>query len=351
MGGIILTILLLLVLLLLCISPDTAGRNFSGALTHERLLPWKGMCVLLILLSHYTGYISPDLADETYLLIRSGMGQTVIVLFFFAAGYGMTRQLIAKGRAYLPRVLRKCIRLWLMNAAAVLLMLLVQTLRGREYEVSTMLLAFVPLVNLGNSPWFIFAILLCYLFFLLGAVPYLLRPSRPRLFLLFLFHAAFCAAYIMFLSSHGFEDYWYDTIILFPCGIMAACLEDILPEGRSPSDLTWCALLTLSVTACAFFYCFHTRSFLLHELYMLSACAVILVCAMHYSPGSRLLAFLGKHALVIYLFQRIPMILFYETGLMDMVPHLAFFPTLCCVCLIALVCEKAEKRITKTRSA
>ena len=105
------------------------------------------------------------------------------------------------------------------------------------------------------------------------------------------------------------------------------------------------------MTAVAFFYCFQTRSFVLHELYMLSACSLLLVCAMHYSPGSRLLAFLGRHALSIYLFQRIPMILFYETGLMDMVPHLAFFPVFSCVCLIALAVETIQMRIKKARSA
>lgn len=344
-------ILLLFIPLLMCILPDTKSRSFADALTHERLLPWKGMCVLLILLSHYTGYITTSPSDETYLLIRSGMGQTVVVLFFFAAGYGMTLQLTSKGKGYLPRILQKGLRLWILNAAAVFLMLMVQTLRGREYELSTILLAFVPLVNLGNSPWFIFAMLLCYLFFLLSAVPYLLRPSRPRLFLLFLLHTVLCCAYIFIISRQSFDDYWYDTILLFPFGILAACIQSAVFKDRSPGALTWSALLSLSMTAVAFFYCFQTRSFVLHELYMLSACSLLLVCAMHYSPGSRLLAFLGRHALSIYLFQRIPMILFYETGLMDMVPHLAFFPVFSCVCLIALAVETIQMRIKKARSA
>ena len=102
MGGIFITLLILLLFipLLMCILPDTKSRSFADALTHERLLPWKGMCVLLILLSHYTGYITTSPSDETYLLIRSGMGQTVVVLFFFAAGYGMTLQLTSKGKGY-----------------------------------------------------------------------------------------------------------------------------------------------------------------------------------------------------------------------------------------------------------
>lgn len=45
-------------------------------------MPWKGLCALHILLSHYNGYIVTDLYDEIYLLIRSGIGQGAIVLFF-----------------------------------------------------------------------------------------------------------------------------------------------------------------------------------------------------------------------------------------------------------------------------
>ena len=339
------TILFLFVLMLLFVSPDSSCRSASSALSYERMLPWKGLCVLLILLSHYTGYIPTVPEDDVYLLIRTGMGQTVVVLFFFAAGYGMTLKLAAHGKQYLLRILKKAALLWFTGAVSVLLMIPVQYLRGRAYDLSTLLLAFVPVVNLGNSPWFIFAMILCYLFFLASSIPYALRSSTPSLLALLLLHSLLCAGYIAVLMHLGFEEYWYDTVLLFPFGILCAILQLHLPAKWSHGPLSRTAMLALTVTAVAYFYCYQTQSFFLHELYMTASCCLILSCALLYTPGSRILRFMGQHALVIYLFQRFPMILFYETGLLDMVPHLGFFPTLCCTCLIAQFTDKVKESV------
>lgn len=338
------TILLLLALLLLSISPRVSDSVEPDPLSHDRLLPWKGFCVLLILLSHYTGYIQTDPYDEPYLLVRSGMRQTIVVLFFFAAGYGMVQQLITRGRPYLLRVLKKALRLWLVCALSALCMLVIQSLRGRSYDLTTILMAFIPLVSLGNSPWFIFAMVLCYLFFVLSALPYALRPGRVTLFLLFLFQSVLTALYMMALSSMGFDDFWYDSVLLFPIGLLFGILHLRLSRRFSCSTLSWLILLTGSVISVCYLYCYQTRSFLLHELYLVSACGLLLVLALRWTPGSRLLLFLGQHALVIYLFQRIPMILFYETGLLDMVPHLGFFPVFSSVCLIAALSRQLRKK-------
>ena len=79
---------------------------------------------------------------------------------------------------------------------------------------------------------------------------------------------------------------------------------------------------------------------------VLSACLLLLLLSLRLTPGSRVLEFLGRHALSVYLLQRLPMILFYETGLTDMVPHLTFFAVLAVTCLLAFL---ADSLMSKAR--
>lgn len=331
------TFLFILSLGLLLI-PREKGAPEAEPLSAESLLPWKGFCTLLILLSHYMGYITETPGDETYLLIRSGMDQTVVVLFFFSAGFGMTRRFLSSP-AYLKRLPGKMARVWLLSLVSVLCMLVTQTLRGRSYEIHTVLLALIPFANLGNSPWFILMYLLVCLIFLIS-----FRFAPPPL------AALLCCLLTLGLMSGGIamelDAYWYDSVLLFPLGVFLAFVPDRMLKKVQENSLLWLGLVSISVLSLVWLYCFHTRSLLFHEGYLLSACLILLLVSLRLHPGSRLLSFLGQHALSVYLFQRLPMILMYETGMADMVPHLSFPAVLALICFLALLADTVQARLT-----
>lgn len=323
-----------------------AGTFHRDYLAPGRTRYWKGLCVLLILMSHYTGYINTTPGDESYLMFRQWSGQSLVVLFFFYSGYGMTVRAMENVRGYLRRLPGRFVRVWVTCAASVAVMLLVQVARGRDYMLSSILLAFVPFANIGNSTWYIFAILVLYLLLALSLVPAALKKSSVTRWLYPVLLTVLTLAFIAWMQWMELDEYWYDTVLLFPLGAWWAMLHERLEKWMQRSDLTWSAALLVTLTAAVYFFSRQYESFVLHECWMAATALALVVLSMKVTPCTPLLGFCGDHVLPIYLFQRIPMIALYESGLLDPVPHLSFAVVLAAAAAIALLYDRIAGAIS-----
>lgn len=344
------TILLLLGLLIIASCMQGTARTFhADYAAPARMRYWKGILVLLILMSHYTGYISTDPADETYLLFRQLSGQSIVMLFFFCSGFGMMKQAIRRRGQYLRSLPSRFARVWITCAVSVALMLLVQTLRGREYMPQTIWMAFACWASIGNSTWYIFVILVSYVLFAASILPLCLRASRATRVLAVLLLSGLTAAFVGWMQGMELEEYWYDTVFLLPLGAWWALGSRWIDRTLQRSDLGWTAALTVLAGAAAALFVRREESFLLHEGWLAALCATMVVLSMKVTPASRLLGFFGDHVLPVYLFQRIPMILLYESGLLADVPHLMFPVTVLACAAIALgydrICAAISARL------
>ncbi len=87
------------------------GLRFRGAddgdsvLSPEQTTVIKGIFVLLVFASHVGQYLSLDAADgiltHAYLVIRTKLGQMIVVPFLFYSGYGIRCSIDRKGEPYL----------------------------------------------------------------------------------------------------------------------------------------------------------------------------------------------------------------------------------------------------------
>ena len=121
----------------------------------------NGLFIALVFLSHFSQY---SIYMSNY--VARWLGQLIVVMFLFYSGYGCMVQYMAKGRAYLQTFPKKRVISTLVNFdIAVAIFVVVGLLLGKSFSIKQVALSFVCWDSVGNSNWYIFAILLCYLAF------------------------------------------------------------------------------------------------------------------------------------------------------------------------------------------
>ena len=205
----------------------------------------KGLFVLLVFASHVSQYLNlPDgIMTRSFQLIRTNLGQMVVVPFLFFSGYGVRCSLIRKGDTYLRSMPRKRIlRTYYHTCVILLIFLALQLALGERYSFRQILDAFLLMGSFGNSNWYIFAIL--YLYFATWLSFRLTRSSRQACMLLLLFSMIYIGALMLWK-----ERWWYDTVLVYGFGMVFPDLEDLFVRvtKRSISRTVLCFLL-----ACVF---------------------------------------------------------------------------------------------------
>ncbi len=224
------------------------GLRFSPEgdyLSKERCNSIKGIFILMIILTHSlqyikaSGYVFLGIDTITSAIIRF-TGQLVVVMFLFYSGYGVAVQIKTKGKEYVRQMPRRRILKTLLNFdIAVCVFILLNIVISQPLSSSQILLSFIAWDTVGNSNWYIFIIILCYIFTYLAKI---ISSRNTWAIVLFL------CTLSMFFLSYIKEFWWYDTILAYPAGYFYACyryqLEPILKRYYVP---------ILLVVICIFF--------------------------------------------------------------------------------------------------
>ena len=111
-----------------------------------------------------SGYVVQSCVDQLFRVIDAGLGQMLVVMFLFYSGYGVMESIKTKGSKYVDSIPRKRVLTTLLNFdVAVLVYLLLDISLGIRYSACDTELAFTGWTSIGNSNWYIFVIILCYL--------------------------------------------------------------------------------------------------------------------------------------------------------------------------------------------
>ena len=77
---------------------------FEDCLEKEQCNTIKGVSIALVFISHIASYVGASgyayeaFGDQAFQLIRSLLGQLIVVMFFFYSGYGIMESIENKGR-------------------------------------------------------------------------------------------------------------------------------------------------------------------------------------------------------------------------------------------------------------
>lgn len=303
-------ILFVLLIALLCLPGcQIQVKGFHrDYLNNPRTTSIKGVFLLLVFLSHFYSYVSlsPSMLNETYICFRRFLGQLIVAPFLFYSGYGIA-QSITKKQDYLKRMpVHRILKVLFQFDLAVLLFLIYRTLTGTFYPAKRVLLTFVGWDGIGNSNWYIFAILWMYI---ITWITYSIFENDQKLSLYSSTALAIVFAYYMSLYK---QDYWYNTILSYIAGLWFAQYQKRLEEKMfSEERIYW---FVLAVT-CIFFLIFHRNwgenLFAVRICYQIAAilfALIIVFISMKVYIGNLVLDYFGKHLFSLYILQRIPML-------------------------------------------
>lgn len=333
-------IVVLVVFLILCLWGARYSRKGNdNYLGKDQTNYVRGAFALIIFMSHFNSYVTTgwtNIGDGIYLDVFSKIGQMMVAPFLFVSGYGIYLSSRKKKENYVrdfPK--NRILKTYLFFALAVLVYLLFNLITHREYSARDTLLAFAGWTSIGNSNWFMFAILFSYIATYFSALMTKKTICIQTIAITYLLSVAYII--IMCQLKPG-QTWWYDTILCFPVGMLVAHFSDKLSKFFKKRRV-----LSLLLSSALFAILFIltrklTNPTLYPYLYNLLSCSLCFMLArllFSFSIGNKILQFLGTYGFEIYILQRIPHSVFGALHLRS--APLFFFLSLLTTLLLSLV--------------
>lgn len=289
--------LILFAIILICgIRPVKWNKAYLDKATTNTV---NGFFIALVFLTHFSQYVQNPAFHN---FIGDYLGQLVVVPFLFYSGYGCYVQYVRKGAEYLNAFPIKRVLATLVNFdIAVCVFVFINLVLGVSPDIKTILLSFVCWESVGNSNWYILAIILSYLSFWLS-----FKVLGTR---------SLCGLYLMLglivvVLSRIKPSWWYDTMMVFGAGVSYGIYR---PKIEPFLKKFYWSCLTISIGV---FFMFRANQFLYrahfltHNLYSFVFAFVVLMITRRIKGESPIFRWCGEHLFPLYIYQRIPMMVF-----------------------------------------
>ena len=323
------------------------GKGFhEDFLSRTTTLSVNGIFILIVFYSHFANdYYTVELAKDGIMhSVKMFLGQLMVTSFLFYSGYGVFRQLEARA-GYARKILtNRMPKVWLHYAFAVVLYVAVQLLRGNTYSPSRYVQAFLSWQGIGNSDWYIFTILALYL---ITWFAFTLLDNNPKAAVTMTF---VCTGAYMLLMAKYKADYWYNTALCYPFGMLVGLQEEkirkfLLHNGKYFLSLAGMVALLLVLKQ------YQKVSFWYYNLYALAFVSVVVLVTMKVQFRSPALQFFGRHLFWIYMLHRIPLMLLKGSWFAVSYPYgmaaIALAVTVATAVVLDYVFGKLDKQIWK----
>lgn len=302
--------MLFFVLLLILIILYKSKLNFKSFnkdyLSIEQTKCVNAVFVILVFLSHVKNYITLENIwyNSYYLRINALIGQLMVTTFLFFSGFGIMESIKRKDQ-YINSIPKKRIFSTLLNFDfSILLFLICSLIVGKSYHLNRILLSFTGWSSIGNSNWYIFAILTLYLITWISFKVFNKNNLKGIIgtIILSLF-------FICFLKGTK-QSYWYNTILCYPAGMLFSYYRNKLENLICENNKTYFFISFICVATFILLYKFSKVSnIIIYELTAIFFVIVILLICMKFSFKNNILLYLGNNIFWIYILQRIPMII------------------------------------------
>lgn len=300
----------------------------------------KGIFILIVFFSHFNTYVNYSLTtDKLYLQLFSKIGQCMVTLFLFYSGYGVMESIKKKQNAYIRKMpITRVLGTLFRFDIAIVLFAVVNLMIGNRFTPKQFVLSLVAWDAVGNSNWYIFAILITYI---ITYIAFMLCKDKGGCYPAAVLVTLGTLAYIFVLSYFKLKaSYWFDTVILYPCGIWYSLLKDKIDRIINKNLAVYLAVFVCTVAAAAYFMHSRRKSFLYTELCMIFFAAAVILFSMHVSLNNKILRFCGQHLFSLYILQRIPMMVLKHFGLADFNIYIYFIACLAVTVIMAYFFEK-----------
>lgn len=307
-------ILYLILLIVCCYKVKLQNGGETGAyLKRESTKSIQGIFVVLVLFSHFSGYVSFDNPlDTIFVLISDKIGQLMVTMFLFYSGYGIMESIKKKREEYVNNFIKhRFLPVYSRFFVSVILFLIVDAILGKigtEYTLADCLLAFTAWTSVGNSTWFMFATFVLYIFVFSSFVVFKERDVKVPLCAVTLLTILYIIVFSLFIKN---GPWWYNTVLCFPMGMWISYYRSQVDRIQENKKLYWVFLL---VALGSFFILYLLQDRIPFSygycLMAMDFVAIVVLFTMKVSIGNRILNFFGSHVFSIYMMQRITYIIF-----------------------------------------
>ena len=288
----------------------------------------KGVFVIFVFFSHCAQYLKlGGVYDNPYLIVRDFLGQMIVAMFLFYSGYGIMESIKSKSFGYVKKIpIRRILKTLINFDIIVLLYLILDIIFKTQYKWSDILLSFVGWTSIGNSNWYILAILILYAlsFFAFLPIKFSNKKSMHILCATIMTIITVGVAFLLFRVNR--ESYYYNTLLIYPLGIWYSILKPYIDKFVMRNHIIYFVVLLIGLFA--FIYShnhiadqpylendLHFTLSLPYTLWSFAFTLFIVLLTMKLRIKSFVFTWLGEHIFTVYMLQRVPMMILKQIGL------------------------------------
>ena len=230
------TIILMLTVILTFLSSKIYNDGYKEYIDREQSQTINGIFIILVFLSHFKQYVKLNpLIEFPYIYINKILGQLVVTTFMFYSGYGVMTS-IMRDHHYLVKMPRKRIlRTLILFDIAICAYIIMNLFLGIEMTWKQIILSFIGWDGVGNSTWYIFAILMMYIFTYIG---FKISDSRPLKGIVIT--TIFVGIYVIIVRQFKDSQY-YNTVFCYVMGLWYALFKKKIDEVLLSRNSWWIA--------------------------------------------------------------------------------------------------------------
>lgn len=332
----------LLVLALIGSKVSVKKFNTAEYLSMNSTNTVRGFFIMLIFLSHFMQYYTYTNPIDIYGgNISRTLGQMIVVMFMFYSGYGVCESVKRKGGGYVKSFPKNRVFKTLLHFdIAMLIYFILSLILKLNYPAQRVLLALIGWESIGNSNWYIFAVLVLYL--LTWVAFSIFRKNR---YFAAVLTTALIGVYIAVI--YNFKEYWwYDTVLCYAAGMWYSLGKDKIEKLLTKNNVIW--LILAVALAVGWWYAHKLRVVpALRVVEAIVFALLVVVLSLKISINNKPLEWLGKHTFEIYVLMRIPMKLLHLWGLKEINLYLYFFASLAATLVICVLFSMLLKAVDK----
>lgn len=306
---------LILLLIVSCASMKFAGEGefHRDYLSKSNTTAINGIFVVLVLLCHFAQYVKfgSGFVDSSFVYFKSHLGQLVVTTFLFFSGYGIICSITKKGMPYVKSIPKKRFLSVLIHFdIAVAMFMILNLFLGKSFPLKTNLLALTGWESVGNSNWYIFAILCLYLIVFVSFI-----VCRGNKYIGTAITTVLTVALVYLMIRAKKPPYYYNTLICYPFGMVYGLFKDKIDKVVMKNDFIYTCFVAVAFAGFVFFYRMRGKGVEQFSLCSIFFIAVIVLVSMKIRLNNSFLQLTGNHVFAIYILQRIPMMIFSKIGL------------------------------------
>lgn len=288
-------------------------------LSRENTQALKGILSIAVFLCHvvpaskifYGSILSP---------LFGSLGYLSVSVFFFLSAYGISLQYEKRKEDYLNNFPKnRILSIYFLNAFLVLIYGAYILILDGRVEVLPVLQSFLIGNTIVGNGWYLQVIVLFYLIWYLCTV--IVTKKEKRCFAI-----AACLLTYVIISGFLLDATWFECTLSFLLGLIYQKEKDKIDNILCRSKKRYCFILILSAMAFAVLFILANRNFFAmfpkfnSIIRIIAKCLsspmfVIFVCMCLYLlklERFKILQFLGKHSIEIYVLHAIPLDLLYK---------------------------------------